>query len=436
MNMTKIIIATQILLCCYVCSYAQIINDENRRTSNSEEDILYRQAILQYERGNFTDATEIYKKIIAIQPTEFDINYELAMLYFYELNEKKESIPYFLSAIKNMKDTVPDIFNYTGQAYQFINEYDKAIEMYRIYSNIPPRPGLIKISMRRYINRCMAEKEMIAEIKLKKEEIDSSGIRVVNAGHKVNCEYADFAPRLLSEAGLIYTSTRDFDYQFERWIDKPYFAKLENKEFVENDKLSNTIYADVVLDPEWNIIITDFLEDMSKVVSIYENFAFYREGGLDKHIETVKLPKAINFSRISSAAISTDGIRMMFSAFDNKSNNWDLYITTRQLNGVWRTPEKLTALSSDKDEQYPFFSADGLTVYFSSTGFNSMGGHDIFKSTLQINNEWSAPERLPEPINSVANDTWFSITKDGEKAYFSSDREGGFGSLDIYEVLF
>ncbi|MDD4745750.1 MAG: hypothetical protein PHW19_00575 [Salinivirgaceae bacterium] len=399
---------------------------------------LYLQARREYNRGNFVDAANQYKDLVDRDPNSFLYNYELGLLCFYELNNKKSSIRYFNSAIDNMKDTIIDIYNYLGQAYQANLEYDKAIEIFQLYSSIPPKPGVIKISMKRYISQCIDEKNKIEKIAKQRENISESGIQVVNAGHVVNSEYSDYSPRFVDKSSLIFTSAREFDYQFEVYIHKPYIATREsNLLFNKVSKLADSDKSEIVFDPEWHTIITDFTPDLKKVFYMYEELIYMREGQLDQIIEPLRLPKEINQTRRSSSAtVSTDGLRLIYSLYDKKLKRWDLYQSTRQNDGVWRKGEKIETLSSDRDEQYPFLSEDGYTLYFSSTGHNSSGGYDIFKSTLKENNEWSTPERLAEPINSADNDVWFSISPDGKRGLFSSDRKGGFGNYDIYEVSF
>ena len=70
-----------------------------------------------------------------------------------------------------------------------------------------------------------------------------------------------------------------------------------------------------------------------------------------------------------------------------------------------------------------------------------MGGYDIFKSVLDEDavtagrqGLWSKPENLGSPINSVGDDIYFVLSANGERGYFSSLRDKGFGGADIYVV--
>ncbi len=425
-----------IMLISLVCfNSVEIVNGQ---TLDAEQNKLYRKARNYYDRGNFQDAVEQYNELLNRHSNSFLYNYELGLLYFYELNDKKASIPYFEVAIKNMKDTTIDIFNYLGQAYQSCLEYDKAMSMYQIYSAIPPKPGVIKISMKKYIQRCIEEKEKIEEINQQRDQLSESGLQVINAGAVINSEYNDIAPVYINDQSLLITSSRNYDYQFEVYINKPYIVTKGADGFYDDiEALIDSKYSNLVFDPDWHLIITSVTSDLNKVLYTYENDIYVRVGGFDKKIEPVKLPREVNMARQHySAAISPDGMRMVFSLYDRKTKCWDLYFSTCSNSGVWGKAQKIEKLSSTSDEKYPCFSPDGYTLYFSSTGFNSLGGFDIFKSDLMPNNEWSTPERLPEPVNSTHNDIWFNITPKGDKAYFSSDRPGGFGQLDIYEVIY
>ncbi|HWY98154.1 MAG TPA: carboxypeptidase-like regulatory domain-containing protein, partial [Bacteroidia bacterium] len=77
---------------------------------------------------------------------------------------------------------------------------------------------------------------------------------------------------------------------------------------------------------------------------------------------------------------------------------------------------------------------DGKTMFFSSEGHNSMGGYDIFKSSMNDNGNWGPVVNLGYPVNSVNNDKSFTISIDAKTGYFVSDRKGGMGGTDIYMV--
>lgn len=100
----------------------------------------------------------------------------------------------------------------------------------------------------------------------------------------------------------------------------------------------------------------------------------------------------------------------------------------------WSAPINLgPTINSKYDEDAPFVSIDGKTLYFSSNGEKSTGGFDIFYSQLS-NNEWAEPENIGAPFNSPSDDIFYVTTSNGQSAYFSSNRLDSKGKLDIYTI--
>lgn len=62
-----------------------------------------------------------------------------------------------------------------------------------------------------------------------------------------------------------------------------------------------------------------------------------------------------------------------------------------------------------------------------------MGNKDIFMSRADENGKWSKPENLGYPINTFNEETGLIVTPDGSSGLFSSNLNGGFGDMDIYE---
>jgi Tol biopolymer transport system component len=90
-------------------------------------------------------------------------------------------------------------------------------------------------------------------------------------------------------------------------------------------------------------------------------------------------------------------------------------------------------VNTNQDEEAVFIHPDGKTLYFSSKGHNSLGGYDIYRTTL-VNGSGRRPQNLGEPLNTPGNDLFFVLTANGRRGYLASDRNGGV--LNIYEVNF
>lgn len=108
---------------------------------------------------------------------------------------------------------------------------------------------------------------------------------------------------------------------------------------------------------------------------------------------------------------------------------YDAVMFSKQINGKWSAPVNITPeLQSDGDLYISALSSDGKMLLLSKNdNFNS----DIYISTYN-GTEWSKTVKLNKNINTRYWESQAFVSEDGTSIYFSSDRPGGFGGLDIY----
>lgn len=153
------------------------------------------------------------------------------------------------------------------------------------------------------------------------------------------------------------------------------------------------------------------------------------------------LPKAINSPfHESSASFSYDNRTIYYSSRNSDIQTYgdhDIFFSKKNVKNKWGDPYNIGGtINTPYDEVDVFMHPDGRTLYFSSNGHNTMGGYDIFKSTLKDDGSWSEPQNLGYPINTPDDDRFFVLAGSGKHGYYSSAKAGGYGGHDIYMITF
>lgn len=384
----------------------------------------------------FQQALDYYLVAQDFNPDNADLNHQIGLCYLSLQVDRLKALPYLERARMLNFNLGVDFLYSLGNAYQYNLEFAKAIRVYETYMEAL---GLNAESKK----LAKSEKSIVeckSGIELLKKPVP---VRIDNLGAGVNSKFPDYAPVFSEdESKLIFTSRREnttggmVDAEDSLFYEDIYLTYKIDGDWAPAKNIGKPINED---DHDASINLS---ADGKKLL-IYRtsNGGDIFESTLNEISWSVPIPlKEINSRGYENhATYSADGRSLFFISIRKDSSGIggkDIYIA--DLDGSGRASNIRNAgsiINSAYDEDGVYFHPDGKTLYFSSKGFNSMGGFDVFKTTWE-NDQFSAPVNLGYPINSPEDDVFFIITKNGKSAYFSSYREEGYGDKDIYVMNF
>jgi outer membrane protein OmpA-like peptidoglycan-associated protein/tetratricopeptide (TPR) repeat protein len=132
--------------------------------------------------------------------------------------------------------------------------------------------------------------------------------------------------------------------------------------------------------------------------------------------------------------LSPDGRFLYFTVCENRRTlgSCDIFVSSRA-GGQWTAAKNLGArVNSPSWDAQPIVSADGNTLYFSSSRPGGYGGRDIWYCTKDRSGQWSEPKNAGERINTAGNEESPFLHPDGKHLYIRSDGHLGMGANDLF----
>ncbi|MBD3637382.1 MAG: OmpA family protein [Crocinitomicaceae bacterium] len=401
-----------------------------------------------YNKGEYWKAKSYYDKVTASSTTKSEYWLEAGIVYYESQVEREKSLPYFEKALEyatDEGDTIPELLYYKAKAHHFVGEYEEAIDNYNIF--------LTKVKNNK--KGLQQRQEVLRQIEVCNNGVDLRNqqtdrfAEVNNMGEKVNSDAPDYAPVVTNDENLILFCSRRPPGK-KKNIDGLYYEDIfytkrdgQDSEWQEAeiiDKSSGYLQKEINDGKEHEAPIS--LSADGKTLFIYKKNSIWKSE-LDKDGKW-SVPRRMNQNvnigeHNPSVHITADGKEMFIvsSGAAGSIGGRDIYYTKKREEGGWERPVNLgPVVNTMYDEDAPFLSSDGKTLYFASTGHNTVGGYDIFKTVRDENGVWSDPVNIGAPINSSGDDIYYVENSEGTLAYYASERPGSFGHLDLYTANF
>lgn len=404
----------------------------------------WEQAEEYFDLENYAAAIPLYLSILKEDPDNANLKYKIGYSYLHSFVDRTKAIGYLEDARANMTDDYNptsikekrapvDVMFFLGQAYHLDYQFDQAIEIYEEYkTKVGGDEEAIK-EIDRMIDISNYAKLLIS---------DPRDITVMPLSDKINTKFPEYAPVLTAdEKTILFTSRRSgstggTELATGQFYEDIYQSEKIDGEWTEPKPINeiNTPYheATIGLSVDGSQLLI-YRDDNGKDGNIY-----YSKLDGDKWTTPEKMGPTINTkSQETHATFSADGNTIYFTS-DRKGGygGLDIYKVSKLPNGEWGRADNLGPMINTKyDDRAPFMHPDGVSLFFSSEGHQTMGGFDIFMSVYdEVSGTWMEPENIGYPINTTDNDIFYVTSTDAKRAYYASHKTTGKGSTDIYMI--
>jgi Carboxypeptidase regulatory-like domain/WD40-like Beta Propeller Repeat/Tetratricopeptide repeat len=384
----------------------------------------------QYEMHAYRLAAKSYEIILARDPDDMSVTSRLADAYFH-LNDLDNAARLYSKAVKNSN----------LQPSAFLN-YGKTLMMLGLYSDAETQ----FINYKKYDAAIATNFIKSSRFARENESLDND--MTIYPLSKNNTATSEFGVTVFNNQ-IVWSSNRtDMKRERDGGINNDWTGSSKNQLFVSplinnpNNKIS---FYKSDLKNIYNESHPSFSADGKMVVFMRNNFddgeRISSNGGMEFSTFTASVNEQGVWTDIRAfehngtgystgfPSLSPDGKSLYFvSNRPGGQGGFDIYVCSKRGN-IWGEPRNLGAsINTPGDEITP--TTDGKTVYFASDYLTGYGGFDIFK-TEGIGSE---SVNLGTGVNSSGDDFGFVMDAPSKMGFFISNRKGGKGKEDIYQV--
>ncbi|HLT81970.1 MAG TPA: OmpA family protein [Cyclobacteriaceae bacterium] len=347
-----------------------------------------------------------------------------------QTDKQLEAIPYLEYALNNGAALPASVHYDLGSLYLLNEQLQKAIQAFTRFKELSNK----------------SDKKAMARADLALEQCNNAVVfmsvprttSVTRMSNVINTSYTEYNPVVSAdESVLAFTALRPNTGKTrsgDKFIEEIYISYNHSGSWSEPKVVPvasdfNVGTAGISADGQRMLIFMGGASDPGSIFVIERSGESWSKPSVVAN--TLNTPKYLE----STASITPDG-KTIYFASDRIGGHGglDIYRIERKSDGTWTAPINLgPEVNTAANEDAPFIHPDQQTLFFTSDGPRSMGGRDIFK-TMLVNGKWTRPENMGYPVNTTANDNYFTLIADGTRGYFSSDRKGGQGGQDIYFI--
>ncbi len=408
---------------------------------NKKAQKLYDKARKASKKGDRSDATKYYKEAIEVQDDWAAPYYYLGLQVVGRIKKNdgdldklyQSAIEYFEKTTQLCPEYNLTAYFHLGKIYYTIGNYDKAVKALEKFVEDPD-----KINPHDYdeAELFLSYSELYDKLYNNPVPYDPKAVKGISSEEdeylatiSPDNDHFLFTRRMLVAVKDLHRRAEKKEYQEIFTISQ----RQKNGEFEYGNPMpepfnqsKNEGSPSITVDNRY-LVFTKCMDVMLSNNQYYYNCDLYYSEFVDGEWTPIRnLGKNINRDETweSQASISPDG-QVLFFVSDRPGGvgGYDIYCSTRDVNGNWRLAENLgKIINTDQNEKTPFIHSDGKTLYFSSTGHLGMGGYDIFLSRLTSDGKWKKPLNIGYPINSEDDDVGLFVNTFGDKAYITSNR--------------
>ncbi len=404
-----------------------------------------KQANLLILEQNYGSALPYLLKAYHLDSLNANVNYLIGLCYLESEAQKSKALPYLEFAAENIshnyvsddtkeKKAPENTYKLLGIAYRLKNQLNESNTFFAKFKEL--------VGTKNKEITDDLERQIQTNITAVDFQVDHEDFKVVNLGDSINTAYPEYNPVVSSdESSLYFTGRRQDGTGLEKTETGQYYEDVFQCKKKKDGTWSKPKWMGANVNSVDNEAVYSISADGQQLFvgrdinegDIYvSKFTGSNWGGL-----TNLGPNVNSKYEESFASLSRDGNTLYFVSTRKEGGlgGKDIWSCVKQPDGSWSSATNLgPTINTIYDEESPYLSTDGKTLYFSSKGHQNMGGYDVFKSVKNSLGNWSEPMNLKPPVNTTDDDLYYSMSSDGKHIYFSSPRSGGKGDRDLYMI--